>query len=406
MKSVLILSGGGLNKAPRVIKEINALKEKYQVIFAGRVDVEVFDGCKLVALKFSRPSCNLRLINFHLKYPSYVRKFFSFFIWFYLRITFHKIKSFESYSLDDYEMLRKNYYDIIIIHSPDLMKLGFKLKKENTKIVFSAHEYYPEEFNDNKFVKYTKPYYEYICKKYLPKVDLIFSPSQSIADLYRKSFRNLNSLVMFNTHDFKNLHPYPVQRCSIKIIHHGICIPQRDTEFLLKVALILGEKYELNLMLIDNDKEYYNSIIEKARWIKNVKILSPQPYKNLISFINNFDIFLIHLPPENINHYYCLPNKLFDAIQARLCIVSSPLKDVSDFIIKHDLGKVSKEFTPESVAETIISLSDSEIFSYKENSDKWSKVYCAENTQKYLSNCIDSIVNGNTLPDGINYLQP
>ncbi|MEM3067741.1 MAG: hypothetical protein QXX91_03720 [Thermoplasmata archaeon] len=403
MKSVLILSCNGLNRAPRVLKEINALKNKYQITFAGKLDTEAFDGCKLIPLKFSNPRYN-KVINFHHKYPYYIKKFISFLIWIYLKITFHKFRTFESYSLDDYELLMKNNYDIIIIHYPELIKLGFKLKNKNTKIIFSAHEYYPEEFNNESFIRYTKPYYEYLCKKYLPKVDLIFSPSQSISDLYKKKY-NKKSVVMFNTCEFKNLYPSPISEPPIKIIHHGICIPQRDTEFLLKVAYILGEKYELNLMLIDNHKEYFSHIVDKASLIKNVKILPPQPYNDLISFINQFDIFLIHLPPENLNHKFCLPNKLFEAIQARLCLVSTPLKDVADFILKHNIGKVSEYFTPESIAKVISGLSVEDILTYKKNSDYWSKIFCSENTQKYISECMDAVLTGNKLPSGIHYLQ-
>ena len=91
--------------------------------------------------------------------------------------------------------------------------------------------------------------------------------------------------------------------------------------------------------------------------------------------INKYDIGLILGVPESVNHLYSMPNKLFEYMQGRLCIISNPLIDIKKFLIKHKVGYTSKSYNIDDVASLIKSLKDNDIYKAKINSHYQAKQF-------------------------------
>ena len=87
-------------------------------------------------------------------------------------------------------------------------------------------------------------------------------------------------------------------------------------------------------------------------------------------FLNKYDIGLYFLKPSNFNEEYSLPNKFFEFIQARLCIAISPVKEMRNIVLKHDLGIVAEDFNLKKFAKRLSQISIDSINKYKQNTNK------------------------------------
>ena len=90
----------------------------------------------------------------------------------------------------------------------------------------------------------------------------------------------------------------------------------------------------------------------------------------LIKEINQYDIGLYILYENLLNHKYCLPNKIFEFIQARLMIAITPKVDLAKLVFKYNVGCVSKDFSIQSMAEMLNGISKEQLQLHKNNTHK------------------------------------
>ena len=108
-------------------------------------------------------------------------------------------------------------------------------------------------------------------------------------------------------------------------------------------------------------------------------------------FLNQFDIGIYILPPKNFNLINALPNKFFEFVQARLAIITSPNKEMKFLIEKYNLGGISKDYSPRSMAIEILKLKDI-IFEKKMNVHKSALELSSEKSDKIVLKSIKKII--------------
>lgn len=120
-----------------------------------------------------------------------------------------------------------------------------------------------------------------------------------------------------------------------------------------------------------------------------IRILSPVVSEQLIQTINDYDIGIFYIEPIIGNHKYILPNKLFEYIQGRVAVVTTPVYSMKDIIDTYEVGKVSQDYSLNSFADAIMQVEENLSF-YKEKSNQAAKVLNTEKEWnvilKYLEN--------------------
>lgn len=363
-KKILIISFSPLNRDPRILRQILWLADDFQITTIGYTspnveNVEHFDYA---------PEINRNLFVKLKRATIYFTKDYEKFYW------NERLKNLCEKVSD------KNFY-AVIANDIEALPLASKIAGKTAKLILDAHEYSPLENEENlKFRLLKQPFVEYICKTYLPKVADGVTVCRGIADLYEENFGKKLGIVT-NASEFRKINPSPVNAEKIRLIYHGGANPGRQLENQICMMDFLDEKYELNLMLL-GDEKYIEKLKTMARNDKTIKFLPPVPFKEIIDFTNQFDIGIYSLAPTNTNNRLALPNKLFEYIQARLAIAISPSPEMQRIVENYGLGVVAEDFAPESLARVIEELSVEKIVYHKKQTNKHAFALSAEKNKE------------------------
>lgn len=366
-KKVLIICFSRLHRDPRILRQISWLKETYEITTLGYSNSNV---------------AGVRHIQFD---PEINRSIFIKF----KRIAQFAAKNYESFywNASMKKLLEKTAaekFDFIIANDIETLPLAVKLAENKAKVIFDAHEYAALEHEESfKFRLLNQQFVKYLNEKYIPKAAAAVTVCHGIADLFEKNYDKKFGVIT-NASEFQEIKPSPVNPQKIRLIYHGGAITGRRLENQIRMMDFLDEKYELNLMLLGDDK-YIEKLKNIAQPNKNIKFLPPVAFNEIASFTNQFDVGIYSLAPTNTNNRLALPNKLFEYIQARLAIAISPSPEMRRVVEEYDLGVVAKDFAPKSLAKVIGELSAEKIGFYKKNADRHAFELSAEkNKEIYL----------------------
>jgi hypothetical protein len=370
--------------------EVDALASDYTILAAGMSYNS--NESRYSFFQLNTRAIKKKEIGFHLKYPVLIRKTISL----ALRLIYFRSLNVAKFDFrKDFKHLKKKDFHLIIVHHFLDLPLAVKLANhKNVKVIFNAHEYYPLEFdNEAAWMASTHLTYMEIAKSYLKNVSICFCVGEQIAQKYKQEF-GLDSIVITNAKEFYDLSPIELtNHQKIKLIHHGAAINSRRIELMFEVMNLLGDNYSLDLILIIGSVECLNELMEKGKNISNISFIPEVATKEIPIYTNKYDIGLFLLPPTNFNYKNALPNKLFEFIQARLAIAIGPSPEMASLVNKYDLGVVSEEFSPESLAGKIKELTIEKIMYYKKQCHKYAKELSVEENWKKIHETVDQLIN-------------
>lgn len=377
MKKLLILTNRPLHRAPRIIREIEALKNDYKITILGATPppFEFVEFVKIDMISiFERALHKL-----------------------YKIINAGKLWEGIFYSVNKQlaGMFQKYKPDIIITHEPEFLPYLHRYKdKYNYKVVFNSHEYNPLQFETIKnWANTYGRFYFNLYKKYLKKLDLLINVCDGIAMKCKDEFGK-DSIVIPNACTYyPDIVPLILndQENPIRMIHHGGAMRERRTEYMIEAVRKLGSSFQLDIMLVSGDQEYLDELKLLAANFDNVNILPPIDFYDIVPFLAKYDIGLYNMPANGFNQINSLPNKLFEFIQARLCIVISNSPEMKKVVEQNNLGLVSKGFSSEELYDCLKNIDRHQINNFKANADKVAERLSAEKYYQYYLDTVKSL---------------
>jgi len=287
--------------------------------------------------------------------------------------------------------LHLQHFDLIIANDIETLPLAFELKKHRTKILLDAGEYSPRQFeNDPVWIKNVQPKVLEICQEHLQRVDGMFTPCQTISKEYKKNFGQ-DSTVLTNATHYQEL---PCQQVSdsIKLIYHGGVNTARSPHLFAELVDHLDERFSLDIIAIG-----YPATVDslKSRFSGHPKInfVEPVSMTEIVSFTNHYDIGVAFFPPTTFNLRYCLPNKLFEYIQARLMVAIGPSPEMAKVVNQYRCGIATKSFDIKELARELNKLTSAEIFNYKKNSATAAKKLNFEHNQEIITRTVANLID-------------
>jgi glycosyltransferase involved in cell wall biosynthesis len=387
LKKLAIISSGNLHSEPRVLMEINALNQSYELVLFGKTSTLTFP---FIALSIA---AEMPRINFHFSYPAVFRKIISVFVNLYILYAkyMHDVRAARA-EKENLKKLVSQKPDLVVLHGIHHLPWVSKAIDElNCPLILNMHEYYPLEFEDDAFwMRTVKPEYDDILRRYAKKAKAYFVVCDSIIQEYSKSGFT-NQFLIRNTKPVYPLQPKFNGVKDVHMIHHGVCNASRKIELTIESMKHLPDNYFLDLMLVP-DRIVFPKLLELAKSDKRIRFLDPVPTKQIPEFINSYDIGLFLLPPSNFNYLNALPNKLFEFIQARLAIVVSPNPEMKALVEQYEMGVVSKDYSAEEFAKAIRSIDSDKLKKFKINTDKAAREINDEKEQLKIKEVVDSLI--------------
>lgn len=238
------------------------------------------------------------------------------------------------------------------------------------------HEYVTRQQEEVwRFRTFLAPYYGYLIKKWVRRADSVTTVGFTLAEQYEEEF-GVRCGVVFNAPERRALTPGEVAD-PVRLVHAGGATPTR-LEMMLAAVEQVQNGATLDLFLVDSGSGYAGSVRDRYADHPRINVHEAVPTSELVNTLHRFDVGVHILTPVSFNHRYAMPNKLFDYVQARIGVLIGPSPEMAGVVQEYDLGWVSEDFSPGSVARTIDGLTREDVARAKAASDRAADVLCAE----------------------------
>ncbi|MBP9017157.1 MAG: glycosyltransferase [Paludibacteraceae bacterium] len=292
--------------------------------------------------------------------------------------------------------------DLIFANDLDTLPAAFLAAKiRRKKIIYDTHEYFtetPELVHRPK----VQAIWQKIENFIFPKLQVIFTVNDSIAELYKKKY-NKNLQVVRNIpptyipYRLKTRKELDLPENKHILILQGTGINKdRGAEEVLTamqylqncILLIIGSGDVLPaLQKMTKELQLENKVIFKTK----------MPFEELRQYTCNSDLGLAIDKDTNLNYHFSLPNKLFDYIHAGIPVLASDLPELKKIINDYDIGYFLQNHDPKNIAATIEYIFENaeRYKTVKSNTEKAREQLCWENEEKNLLQIIQQYSSKN-----------
>ncbi|XAS66170.1 glycosyltransferase family 1 protein [Micrococcaceae bacterium Sec5.7] len=366
---LLIISFSPIRSDPRVLKQVELFKGKYHLItcaYGGAPDgVDEHFGLDRNAVGW--PSDRVGLLGRQYR------------------------RAYESMSAVQQARNLLKGLSVDAVLANDLNTLPLALELEPRYGVHSdLHEFAPKEKDDDlKWRLFVAPYMRWLCRTYLGRAKSLTTVSAGIAAKYSSDYR-VSAGVVTNAAPYAEGSPQPVGK-TIRLIHSAAGQRYRKLENLIDAMRSAPDWLQLDMIVMPNEPDYVQELKNAAADVPSVRFREPVPYADLVRTLSEYDVSLVFLPPTNFNMQNALPNKFFEAVQARLGVIVGPSPAMVEIIERYGFGTVTPDFSAESLARTLRALTHEQIMGWKAAADGAAKPLAAESQNKLWEESIRNL---------------
>lgn len=254
-------------------------------------------------------------------------------------------------------------FDAILANDLNTVPLALSLEPRRG-VHADLHEFAPREKEDDlKWRLFVAPFLRWLCRRYLPLVASATTVAPGIALEYEKDY-GVSFGVVTNAAPYSERSPRAVGD-PIRMIHSAAGQRQRRLESFVELMKDAPPGVELDLIVMPNEPDYVDELKRAGADVPGLRFRDPVPYSELIETLSEYDLALNFLPPLSFNHAHALPNKFFEAVQARLGLVIGPSVEMVAILEEYGLGAVTDDFGVASLRKAIASLTPEKVAEWK-----------------------------------------
>lgn len=277
-------------------------------------------------------------------------------------------------------------WDIVIAHDVKTLDASFALAPRFGVIV-DLHEYAPRQQEHSLLWRLLiAPHMRWVCRTKVPMAAAVVTVSQGIVDEYKRKY-GFESTLVVNATPYHALEPGRVDY-PVRLVHSGGVAVQRRLDIMVRGVRESKANVILDLYLVGDDAGEMSKLRELAANDPRIRFLDPVPYGELVGTLNGYDIGLSIFPPTTFNLAWCLPNKFFDFVQARLGVIVGPSPEMANLVNEYGIGLVLPNFDPSSFASALEGLTAERVAGWKAVSAKYAADLSSESQAKIWESII------------------
>jgi hypothetical protein len=291
------------------------------------------------------------------------------------------------------EVLGSGPYDLVVSNDARALPLAFAAAG-GAPVLADMHEWAPEEKAAIlSWRLLVGPYMQRLCAKYLPQTAAVTTVSSGLAGLYHDRF-GVTAGVIRSAADFQDLEPSPVDPGVIRLVHSGTADPERNIMELIDATERLGDRFTLDLYLLEVPGGHLKQIRKRAETIATVTVHDPVPPHTLPRELNQYDLGVFLFPLKTLSKLYHLPNKFFDFVQARLGLVFSPAPEINAHIDQYGVGRITADTDADALVESLRDITADEVMAYKQASHQAARALSSEPDRAAQSALVAQLLAG------------
>ncbi len=292
---------------------------------------------------------------------------------------------------------RKKDIKMINIHAIALLPLGILLKYlYGAKLVYDTHELETETDGENGLRKKLAKFME---KSLIKKSDLIFVVSENIADWYKNEYDIQRPVVVKNAPrliDAKKTNHFRenlgIKDESIIVLYQGGLSKGRGVDLLLEA---FKKRKDDKVVIVFMGYGELEQEIKTARDEQNNIFFHPAVAPEIVlDYTSSADLGIHMIQNTCLNHYYCMPNKLFEYAMAGLPVIVSNMKEMRELVEKYDMGIVVFDDKIESMNNAIDKILELDIKQMKQNARRCAEENSWEEQEIKMINEYERVFNG------------
>lgn len=280
-------------------------------------------------------------------------------------------------------------YDVIAMNEiellPWLVRYRSELVTESGHVHLDLHEYAPSQRTGLMYRLVFKRWRDYLISFIgNGSFDTRSVVAEGIADLYRDLFAMARPAVIRNCPPYQDLPVRPTGD-RIRLVHHGVASMSRGLDIVIEAMGLVDDRFTLDLMLVGPTRNV-DQLKQDAKTLGDkVLFRDPVDVRLIPETINTYDAEVIFFPPVTENLRFVLPNKFFEAVQARLAVVAGDSIEMTRIMAQYENGVVANGWTARDLAAAISSLTIESVDAMKVGSDRAAHELSAEREkQKFL----------------------
>lgn len=275
-----------------------------------------------------------------------------------------------------HEDIRRGTFDLVVFNDIHLLPWAqdpdvFTAEARSGHLHADIHEYFPVRYaRTNLWSRVTGHHHDWMRSLIgAPVFDTRSVVVDEIADLYAAEFAIPRPTVVMNAPTPQELSPTSPHE-PIELVYHGKSELTRGLGEIVDAVGLLDERFTLTMYLVGGEHVTAALRERAAAFADRVTFLPPVPYDDICTTINAHDVEIVFFPPATPNHEVALPNKLFEAVQARLGLVIGPTAPMRRIVEKYGNGVVAEGWSARELAAAIATIDPAELHRWKRASER------------------------------------